>query len=126
MEKEALGPSLLAAFALVPDPRAVSGRRHPLPAILAMATAAMLEGARSIDALAQWCRLQPPAVVHALGFTRDRSPGGSTFHLVLGALDVAAFAGALAVWVQRHLGRQPSPAATSPTRRPRWRTLRPR
>ena len=97
---------MLAAFAQVPDPRAASGRRHPLPAMLALATAAMLEGARSIDAIAQWGRLQPPAVVRALGFTRDRSPCGSTFHLVFKALDVVAFEAALAAWAQRTLGER--------------------
>ena len=104
METEALGPSLLEAYATVPDPRSASGRRHPLPAMLALATAAMLEGARSVDAIAQWGRLQPPAVVRALGFTRERSPCGSTFHLVFKALDVAAFEAALAAWARQHLG----------------------
>jgi hypothetical protein len=74
--------------------------------MLALATAAMLEGARSIDAIAQWGRLQPPAVVRALGFTRDRSPCGSTFHLVFKALDVVAFEAALAAWAQRTLGER--------------------
>lgn len=104
MEMARLGPSLLKAYATVPDPRSAAGRRHPLPAILAMATAAMVEGARSIDAIAQWGRLQSPAVVRALGFRRDRSPCGSTFHLVFKALDVAAFEGALATWARYTLG----------------------
>lgn len=106
MEKEVLGASLREAFPRVRDRRSASGRRHPLPALLALATAAMLEGARSIDAIAQWGRLQPPAVVRALGFTRDRSPCGATFHLVCKALDVVAFEAALAAWAQQYLGRR--------------------
>jgi hypothetical protein len=35
---ENLGPSLLEAFKGVPDPRKPRGRRHPLPAILTLAT----------------------------------------------------------------------------------------
>jgi hypothetical protein len=106
MENQSLGPSLRDAFAQVPDPRSASGRRQGVPAILALATAAMLEGARSIDAIAQWGRLQPPEVVHALGFTRSRSPCGSTFHLVFKALDVAAFEAALATWAQQRVGHR--------------------
>ena len=101
------GPALLAAFATVPDPRQAGGRRHALPAILALATAAMLAGARSVYAIAQWGRLQEPAVIRALGFTRPRSPAVSTLHLVFKALDVEAFEAALAQWAQAELGEQP-------------------
>jgi hypothetical protein len=100
MDREAFGRSLLEAFARVPDPRQRRGRRHPLPALLALAAAAMLSGARSLYAIAQWGRLQPPGTVRALGFTRDRTPSVSTLHEVFRALDVAAFEAALAAWAQ--------------------------
>jgi hypothetical protein len=100
MDQEAFGRGLLEAFAGVPDPRKPRGRRHPLPALLALSTAAMLSGARSLYAIAQWGRLQPPGAVHALGFTRDRTPSVSTLHEVFRALDVAAFEAALAAWAQ--------------------------
>ncbi len=99
-----MGRSLLGAFATVPDPRLPRGRRHPLPAILALSTAAMLCGARSLYAIAQWGRLQPPAVVRALGFTRETTPAVSTLHQVFRALDVTAFEAALATWAQAYLG----------------------
>ena len=104
MDRDELGRSLLAAFATVPDPRLARGRRHPLPAVLALATAAMLCGARSLYAIAQWGRLQPPAVVQALGFTRARTPAVSTLHQVFSALDAAAFEAALATWAQTYCG----------------------
>ncbi len=104
MNDEGRGAELLAAFATVPDPRSRHGRRHPLPAILALATAAMLSGARSLYAIAQWGRLQPPAVVAALGFTRTRTPTVSTLHLVFRDLDAAAFEGALSQWARANLG----------------------
>jgi DDE_Tnp_1-associated len=104
MNTERAGPSLLQAVATVPDPRQSSGRRHPLSAILALLTAAMLAGARSLYAIAQWGRLQEPAVVHALGFTRDRTQTVSTLHLVFKALDVDAFEATLAQWAQAQLG----------------------
>jgi hypothetical protein len=104
MDEHAMGRSLLEAFRRVPDPRRPRGRRHPLPALLALATAAMLSGARSLYAIAQWGRLQPPAVVQALGFTRERTPCVATLHLAFKALDPSAFEAALAGWAQGQLG----------------------
>jgi DDE_Tnp_1-associated len=106
MDREAFGRSLLAAFATVPDPRQRRGRRHPLPAILALSAAAMLSGARSLYAIWQWGRLQRPEVVRALGFTRERTPTVATLHLVFKALDAAAFEAALAGWAGATLGDQ--------------------
>ncbi len=99
-----MGAGLLAAFATVPDPRSRHGRRHPLPAILALATVAMLSGARSLYAIAQWGRLQSPDVVAALGFTRTKTPTVSTLHLVFRDLDAGAFEGALSQWARANLG----------------------
>jgi DDE_Tnp_1-associated len=104
MDREAMGRSLLAAFAAVPDPRLPRGRRHPLPAVLTLATAAMLCGARSLYAIAQWGRLQPPTVVRALGFARERTPAVSTLHQVFSQLDAEAFEAALATWAQACFG----------------------
>jgi len=104
MREQVFGRGLLEAFGRVPDPRGAKGRRHPLPAILALATAAMLSGARSLYAMAQWGRLQDPAVIKALGFTRDKTPSVSTLHLVLSLLDIASFERALREWAQREFG----------------------
>jgi len=104
MDGEGRGALLLAAFATVPDPRSPRGRRHPLPVILALATAAMLSGARSLYAIAQWGRLQPPGVVAALGFSRRSTPAVSTLHLVFRDLDAAAFETALSTWARANLG----------------------
>jgi DDE_Tnp_1-associated len=51
--QDADAPHLLTYLAAVPDPRAARGRRHPLVAILAMAAAAVLAGARSLAAVAE-------------------------------------------------------------------------
>jgi hypothetical protein len=99
-DAEELGPSLLAAFATLPDTRGRQGRRHPLPAVLALATAAMLSGARSLYVIGQWGRLQPPNVLRALGFTRPATPSVSTLHVVFRSLDAAAFEAALSRWAQ--------------------------
>jgi hypothetical protein len=104
MDDGDLGRSLLDAFAMIPDPRIAKGRRHSLPAILALATAGMLSGARSLYAIAQWGRLQDAATLRALGFGRHRTPAVSTLHLVFRRIDAAAFEAALQAWAQQQLG----------------------
>ena len=104
MNGEEFGRSLVEALQQVPDPRKARGKRHPLGAILTQAVAAMLSGARSVDAIAQWGRAQAPGVVRTLGYTREKTPAGSTFHEVFKALDVEAFERVLSQWAQQHLG----------------------
>ena len=104
MNGEEFGRSLVEALQQVPDPRKARGKRHPLGAILTQAVAAMLSGARSVDAIAQWGRAQAPGVVRTLGYTRENTPAGSTFHEVFKALDVEAFERVLSQWAQQHLG----------------------
>ena len=66
---------LLAYLASVPDPRALRGRRHPLIAILAVAAAAVLAGACSMTAIAEWAAEAPQPVRAALGATPATLPG---------------------------------------------------
>jgi hypothetical protein len=106
MKTKELGPSLLRALAELPDPRSRHGRRHPLPAVLTLAVVAMLSGARSLYAIAQWGREQPEDVVQALGCTRGRTPGVATLHRVFKALDVEAFEMQVAHWAQAALGNR--------------------
>jgi hypothetical protein len=103
MRAEEFGPSLLAAFARVPDVRSRHGRRYSLPAVLTLATAAMLCGARSLYAIAQWGRLQPGAVRRALGFSGAGMPGITTVHYVFKRLQVQAFEAELQAWAAQTL-----------------------
>lgn len=100
MDTQGLGASLREAFGEVPDPRARRGQRHPLAAVLTLMTVAMLSGARSLYAIAQWGRLQPPEVVAALGFATGRTPAVSTLHEVTRRLDPTALEAVLARWAQ--------------------------
>lgn len=89
---------LIEFLAEVPDPRQ-NNRSHPLSAVLALTTCAMLCGARSLYAAAQWGRDHGGALVQALGFRRERTPCVATLHNVLKAVDSEAFEAALARWL---------------------------
>jgi hypothetical protein len=108
MDAAEIGPSLLAAFARVPDARSRHGRRYPLRALLTLATAAMLCGARSLYAIAQWGRLQPEAVRCAFGFKGPQMPGVTKLHYVFKRLEVDRFEQELQAWAAQALdgGRQ--------------------
>src|SRR5580704_14839643 len=96
-------PSLLDVLAQVPDPRSRHGRRHPLLAILSLAVLAMLSGAKSYQAIAQFGRDKRLALAHALGFTRGKTPTKSTFSVLFRILDVQAFEAALSRWIASRL-----------------------
>jgi DDE_Tnp_1-associated/Pyridine nucleotide-disulphide oxidoreductase len=97
-------PHLLAYLAAVPDPRAARGRRHRLVAILALAAAAVLAGARSIAAIAEWAADAPQPIRAALGAHRDAPghfavPAEATSRQTLSRLDPDALAGAVGAWL---------------------------
>jgi hypothetical protein len=101
-------PGTLAdALSAVPDPRRPYGWRPdcpplPLVGLLQLAVAAMLCGARSLYAVAQWGRErveEDPAALLALGLPPGRSPCVATLHRVFKALDVTAFEAALGTWL---------------------------
>src|SRR2546423_1062844 len=95
MNFEQVGAQLLNAFAAVPDAGLLQGRRHTLAATLALSTAAMLAGARSLYAIARWGRGQGPEVLRAMGFTHPKTPTVSTLHLIFKHLEVPAYEAAL-------------------------------
>jgi hypothetical protein len=98
--------SLRSFLATVPDPRSAHGRRHPLGAMLAAVSCAILCGARGFKPIAQWLHDQDISLVHALGFTR-KPPKWGAFRKLLIALDPAAFEDALTRWAEAALAGLP-------------------
>ncbi len=101
--------SLAAALAGIPDPRRPYGWRPeypplPLVGLLQVVVAAIVCGAKSLHAIAQWGRERvedDPAFLIELGLPAGRSPCVATLHRVFKALDVAAFEQVLSDWLAR-------------------------
>jgi hypothetical protein len=102
-------PPLMAALAQVEDPRKARGKRHPLPAILALSVAATLCGAQGYGAIAEWGRNHGEAFARALGFTRAKTPCAGALHYLFQRLDRRALEGALAAWAEAVLAALPPP-----------------
>jgi hypothetical protein len=106
---EAAAGSLAEALAVVVDARRPYGWRPgsepiPLGALLQMTVVALLCGARSQTAVAQWGRerlADDPGLLLALGLPPDRSPCVATLHRVFKHLDVVGFETALGGWLTR-------------------------
>jgi DDE_Tnp_1-associated len=101
---QAEAPHLLAYLATIPDPQAVGGRRYRLVTILGLAAAAVLAGARSIAAIAEWATDSPQPVRAALS-ARQQANGcfavsaEATIRRTLARLDADALAGAIGAWL---------------------------
>jgi hypothetical protein len=112
--------SLAEALAAVPDPRRPYGWRPghepiPLVALLQQTVVALLCGARSQSAVAQWGRERledDPALLEALGLPPGRSPCVATLHRLYKQLDVVAFEAALGAWLGRTGGKPATPGST--------------
>ena len=83
-------PGLLAVLAKVTDPRHRRGVRHRLAVILGLAVCAVLAGARSFTAIAEWAADADAQTLAELGVT-GAVPSESTFRRTLQRLDADAF-----------------------------------
>jgi predicted transposase YbfD/YdcC len=119
-------PGLLAVLAAVPDPRDPRGVRYPLASMLGVAVCAVLAGAVTFAAIADWVSdLDSPAWAR-LGFT-GRIPVASTVWRLLVRVDAEVLTTVLAGWL-RARSEASTPASTSAsTSRPvtdhRWRRV---
>lgn len=91
--------SLFVALAAVPDPRGLRGRRYPLVSVLAVAVCAVLAGACTFAAIADWVRDLDRSAWGQLGFT-DRVPAATTVWRLLIRIDAEVLSTVLARWLR--------------------------
>lgn len=89
--------ALLAALQRVPDPRKPRGLRHGLPVILSIAVCAVIAGARSFVAIAEWAAQASPAAVAKLGVTGE-VPSESTIRRTINKIDANGLDVVLGAW----------------------------
>ena len=91
---------LRPVLAASPGPRAHRGVRHRLAVILSLALCAVLAGARSFTAIAEWAADADQGTRDALGVT-GVVPCESTFRRTLQNLDAGALDDAAGAWAQQ-------------------------
>ncbi len=102
-------PGLLERLAMLPDPRNRRGRRHTLASVLAVSAAAVLAGARSVAAIAEWATDAPWSILAALGVRCDpltrrwQVPGEATIRRVLAGVDGDAVDATVGAWLADRL-----------------------
>ena len=100
--------SLPAFFHDIDDPRRRQGRRHALPTVLALASAATLCGMRGYKAISEWVDdLGPKALERFRVRRRDgqyRAPSLSAMRSLLTRVDPVQLDAALRAWHQAHGG----------------------
>jgi predicted transposase YbfD/YdcC len=98
---------LIDVLAEIPDFRHARGKRHPLPAVLALMGVAVLCGYRSYSAIAQWARIYPRDLVVGLGLTHPTPPCAATLCTILRQLDRDQVEIKLGAWAEDVLARLP-------------------
>jgi hypothetical protein len=86
----------------VVDPRKRRGVRHPLQSILSIAACAVLSGAVSICAIAEWALPLSAEQLRRFGSRRHHAPSERTFRRMLGAVEAAAFDRIVGQWAEEH------------------------
>jgi predicted transposase YbfD/YdcC len=97
---------LLQALRSVPGPRRPRGRRHGLQSVLLLGLQAVMAGASSWVAIAQWAATAPQALAVCA-----TPPSASTFRRVLAAVDIDVLEAALTRWAT---GRRAALASARP------------
>jgi predicted transposase YbfD/YdcC len=103
-------PALVDYLAQIPDYRAARGKQHPLLALLLLICVAMLCGARSQSAIADWGRHHGRGWLRRLGFTASHAPSQPTLSRLFRRIPHRTVEAALGRWAEQARRRCP-PAA---------------
>jgi hypothetical protein len=90
--------ALLAALKSVPDPRKRRGVRHEMSAILALAVCAVIAGARSFVAIAEWTAAATPNALATLGVSGE-VPCESTIRRTINKVDANGLDVIVGTWM---------------------------
>ena len=97
---------LLSVLAKVPDPRKPRGVRHRLAAVLGLAVCAVMAGARSYVAIAEWAADADTEILARVG-AGQAVACETTFRRMLQALDADALDDAVGGWAQQRTSPLP-------------------
>jgi predicted transposase YbfD/YdcC len=97
-------PGLLAALDSVPDPRKKRGVRHRFSSILLISVCAVISGARSFAAIAEWAADTAEDLLSGMGIT---APDASTIRRALSAFSGDGFDDAIGAWLGGRLADAP-------------------
>ena len=106
-------PPLVEILAEITDFRKAKGKRHSLPAILALACVATMCGSRGYKAVAEWGRNHDRRLAEALGFTHKKTPCTSTLRTIFGNIDVSLLEKKLGEWAEGILGSSQEQESTA-------------
>jgi len=96
---------LMEVFAQVPDPRDPRGVRHDLATVLTLAQSAVLAGARTLLAIAEWTQDADRDTLSRIGIPADQAlPSESTTRRTLALLDANDLDARLAGWMATRVG----------------------
>lgn len=104
-------PSLRDALADVPDFRQAQGRRYDLLPVLLLCCVAVMCGARSQAAIADWGQNYGARWLSRLGLRRGRGPSQPTLHRIFKGLDCARLEQCVTRWAEHILAACAAPAA---------------
>ena len=94
----------------IPDVRKRRGVRHKVQSVLATAICAVVAGARSFTAMAEWTAEQSRETLRRLGSKRGKAPSERTYRRILQSIDVEELDRRVCGWIAQQQQLQPGTA----------------